>query len=153
MSFIEDTDFGYDRYAEMIDMQPLSDLADMIVSRLKYAGITILRYDAYSTNSIYLKLDYGVCNSIRISDHKGKVYLKYRYNLIRGMEKSYGVVDKYPRYFYAEEDVLFMIDKIVFDRNTKVQKYGYTWYARFMEENKSKHSKDTKGFWSKARLV
>lgn len=30
------------------------------------------RYNAYSTNSIYLKIDCCLCKSIRISDHHGK---------------------------------------------------------------------------------
>ena len=60
----------------------LNDIANDIIKTLKSIGFVIQRYDAYSTNSIYLKLDYGVCNSIRISDHTGKKYLKYRYNVI-----------------------------------------------------------------------
>ena len=46
------------------------NIADYIQSKLLEYGFKIQRYNAYSTNSIYLKLDYGVCNSIRISDHK-----------------------------------------------------------------------------------
>ena len=40
-------------------------------------GFIVQRYDSVTTNSIYLKLDYGMCNSIRISDHKGKKHLSY----------------------------------------------------------------------------
>ena len=50
----------------------LDNLADYIAKRLISEGFTVQRYNAYTTNSIYLKLDYGVCNSIRISDHPGK---------------------------------------------------------------------------------
>lgn len=43
---------------------------------------TIHRYDAYSTNSVYLKFDYGLGNSLRISDHHGKERLNYRFNIL-----------------------------------------------------------------------
>lgn len=54
----------------------ITQVADTLCRRLLSAGFIVHRYDAYSTNSIYLKLDCGVCNSIRISDHTGKSYLK-----------------------------------------------------------------------------
>ena len=50
----------------------INSLADYIANRLISEGFIVQRYNAYTTNSIYLKLDYGVCNSIRISDHPGK---------------------------------------------------------------------------------
>lgn len=47
----------------------IRDLAAYVCDSL--AGkVVIHRYDAYSTNSVYLKFDYGVGNSLRISDHK-----------------------------------------------------------------------------------
>ena len=52
------------------------NLTEVLQEALLEAGIVIQRYDAYSTDSVYLKLDYGVCNSIRISNHNGKRYLK-----------------------------------------------------------------------------
>lgn len=61
----------------------IKKIADRIIARLKEQGFTIQRYDAYSTNSIYLKLDYGLCKSIRISTHAGKKHLKYAFNVIR----------------------------------------------------------------------
>lgn len=50
----------------------LIEICNKIIDFLLDNGFSVLRYDAYSTNSIYLKLDYGVCYSIRISDHPGK---------------------------------------------------------------------------------
>lgn len=52
------------------------ELADYLCKRLIAEGFAVQRYDAYKTDSIYLKLDFGVCNSIWISDHLGKRYLK-----------------------------------------------------------------------------
>lgn len=130
----------------------LSAIAQEIISKLKYAGFNILRYDAYSTNSIYLKLDYGVCNTIRVSDHTGKKYLKYRYNLIAGLDKSYSEIDKCPRYYYSLSDIDLMIKHIISDRDTKIHKYGVARYIKYMNDNKKNHKGD-KGFWSQSYLV
>lgn len=129
----------------------LNNIAEYIIQVLKQHGFTIHRYDAYSTNSIYLKLDYGVCNSIRISDHSGKKYLKYKYNLILDGETK-EIKDTYPRYYYNQNSLNDMIDKIISDKNQKVNKYGQVSYDKFMREN-NKKSTNKKGFWAQAKLV
>lgn len=131
--------------------QQLINITDYIITRLKSKGFTIHRYDAYSTNSIYLKLDYGVCNSIRISDHSGKKYLKYRYNVILDGEIK-EVQDKYPRHYYNQYSVDNMIDDIILDRSRKIEKYGQTTYNNFMRQN-NQQSTDKKGFWKQAKLI
>lgn len=50
------------------------DVAAAVIKRL-IGKVVIHRLDAYSTNSIYLKFDYGIVNSLRISDHEGKKHL------------------------------------------------------------------------------
>ncbi len=132
-------------------MKQLIDITDYIITNLKSNGFTIHRYDAYSSNSIYLKLDYGVCNSIRISDHSGKKYLKYRYNLIWNGEIKQ-TQDTYPRYYYNQNSINDMINKIILDRNQKVEKYGQASYNNFMRTN-NKQSTDKKGFWAQAKLI
>lgn len=57
----------------------IRDLAAYVCDRLD-GKVLIHRYDAYSTNSVYLKFDYGVANSLRIADHAGKKHLAYRFN-------------------------------------------------------------------------
>ena len=37
-------------------------LADSLSERFLAEGFTVHRYDAYSTSSVYLKLDCGMCN-------------------------------------------------------------------------------------------
>lgn len=62
-------------------MATVKDLAAYVCDKL--AGkVLIHRYDAYSTNSVYLKFDYGLGNSLRLSDHTGKAGLNYRFNII-----------------------------------------------------------------------
>ena len=71
-------------------MATVKDLAAYVCDKL--AGkVLIHRYDAYSTNSVYLKFDYGLGNSLRLSDHTGKAGLNYRFNIITTM-KSLGIV-------------------------------------------------------------
>lgn len=129
----------------------LNDIANEIIVILKCIGFTIHRYDAYSTNSIYLKLDYGVCNSIRISDHTGKKYLKYRYNMILD-GKTEQTQDIYERFYYNQNTITEMIDKIISDREEKLKRYGQKGYNYFMKRN-NEDSSDKKGFWQKAKII
>lgn len=128
----------------------MNRLADSIAKRLIANGFTIQRYNAYTTNSIYLKLDYGVCNSIRISDHPGKKYLKYRYN-IGTFVKEYRK-EKFDRFYYRSDKSKNMIKKIIEDREAKKLRYGESGYRRLMEKSKSENT-GTLGFWSKAVLL
>lgn len=137
---------------DFIGSERLETTVNEIISRLKSAGFSIRRYDSHSTNSIYLKLDNGACNSLRVSDHRGKDYLEYRYNLLTYIDTHLDIKGKYPRYYYNIDDYLFLIDKIIYDRQNKIIRYGANNYCRYVEENKLKHEKD-KGFWSKSYEV
>ena len=55
----------------------LEQIAENVIQRLK-GKVIIHRYDSISTNSIYLKFDYGVACSLRISDHNGYKHLDYQ---------------------------------------------------------------------------
>lgn len=133
-------------------MNKLDNLADSIAKRLIAEGFTVQRYNAYTTNSIYLKLDYGVCNSIRISDHPGKKYLKYRYNIGSFVKEYRKEKDRFDRFYYREDKSKNMIKKIIADRETKKSRYGEDEYRRLMQKSKSKNA-GTLGFWSKAVLL
>ena len=129
----------------------VKERAEQIIQTLKGKGFVIQRYDSYSTNSIYLKLDYGVCNSIRISDHEGKKHLCYRYNMIMGCEDNI-VEEKYIRYYFNESNVVGLINQILFDKAVKLKKYGKQAYRNYMIKNMEQH-KDDSGFWKDAKLV
>lgn len=130
----------------------LNDIAEMLCRNLISEGFIIQRYDAYSSNSIYLKLDYGVCNSIRISDHPGKKYLKYRYNIGPYVDEFQEVKDKFPRIYYRETKSQSLLKRIIRDKSGKLQYYGKEKYKKLMEENRIKNM-NSKGFWSQAELV
>jgi hypothetical protein len=68
----------------------LQKVANYLIENLTKNGFIIHRYNAFITNSIYLKLDYGACNSIRISDHNGYEHLSYKYNVISGFSNFNG---------------------------------------------------------------
>lgn len=128
----------------------LDEIAEYICTQLLDEGIVIQRYDAFKTNSIYLKLDYGVLNSIRISDHRGKKYLKYRYNIGPYVKEFKTNRDK--QIFYRADKAKNLIKKVRKDRIEKMNKYGEQRYKKFMQNNiKENHGKS--GFWRSAKLV
>lgn len=130
----------------------LDAIADFIAERLIEEGFTIQRYDACTTDSIYLKLDYGVCNSIRISSHAGKKHLKYRYNIGPHIDKFREIKDKYDRFYYPADKAEDMITKIMEDREIKLSRYGCESYAGYMLKNKS-GKVGSPGFWREAVLL
>lgn len=131
----------------------IEDIALFIQERLLYSGFILQRYDSYTTNSIYIKLDYGVMNSIRISDHRGKKHLKYRYNLLEDRKRvNRHDNGKYSRNFYGFEHVHEMLMDIYADKLDRLTRYGPENYSRYMMENYLTH-KDSLGFWAKCTLL
>ena len=136
----------------MTKSEEVQNLAEILQEALLETGIVVQRYDACSTDSVYLKLDYGVCNSIRISNHNGKRYLKYRYNIGSHIPKYRMAHDRYERYYYPACQVTVLIRKIEEDRKQKIKRYGPQKYKHMMEKNLKEH-KNAPGFWKQARLV
>lgn len=132
--------------------ESIRKLADRIARAVKARGITVQRYDAFTTNSVYLKFDYGVANSIRISDHMGKRSVSNRFNLLTKIDHSYVELDRYLRYFYCTNDFEKLIKDIISNREEQLKKYGPRHYEYLMKRNKAANT-DTKGFWSKSRIV
>lgn len=130
----------------------IRDIADYLTAALSKEGVVIQRYDSYSTSSIYLKLDYGVCNSVRISDHPGKKYLKYRYNIGTYVEKYQKTYDGYKRYYYRADKAKNLVKKILDDRKEKIDRYGKDRYESYMRKNIRDNSGNV-GFWRQAKLI
>ena len=128
------------------------DIADRLVAQLKAAGFTVQRYNAYSTNSVYLKLDYGLAYTIRISDHPGKRHLSYTYNLIKDYRgKRFIKEGKVWRKFYSFAQVDEMVEGIVQTRAWVKEKY-HPDYAESMEKARAENA-GKRGFWAQAVLV
>lgn len=135
-------------------MRKLKNTADWLIKRLKAEGIVVQRYDSYSSHSIYLKLDYGVCHTIRISDHKGKKHLSYRYNILTVCPELIATRDKEGKikYYFPMSHRKTLLKKILFDKNELIKQYGELKYREFMRGNKEK-GQSLKGFWQSARIV
>lgn len=129
----------------------LKQITDKIIKKLKKEGFVIQFYKSFNSNSFYIKLDYGLCHTIRISDHKGKKYLKYKYNLLSSIGRSYIEKDKYKRFYFKLNDVNKMIQQIIEYKKRMLIKYGTT-YEFLMKEQKLMN-KDNKGFWTKSTII
>ena len=124
----------------------IKDYMYKLLANLDQEGFILQYYMAFSTSSCYIKLDYGVSNSIRIADHKGKDKYPYKFNLMIDLDDSY---EEDGRYYYSIKDY----NKLIFDikkfRDEQLNKYGF-YYYEYMLENK-KDAKNKKGFWVKAK--
>lgn len=119
-------------------MKNEKDIAKKIIIELKKLGFIVHRYDAYSTNSIYLKLDFGVCCGIRIADHNGRKKYHYRFNVFKDYKGDKIVLrDNLISYFYTFEEIPKLIEKVKEEKEDKLKKYGCDSYKKYME-NESK---------------
>lgn len=134
--------------------QEIKEIADKLVTRLKAQGFIVQGYEAMSTNSIYLKLDYGVANSIRISDHKGKKHLDYRYNVLTTQKKKMEQMSGkgFRRYYYPPSMLTAMLRDICKHKQEKLEKYGKDSYDYFMKKN-IETGENKAGFWAQAKLL
>lgn len=133
--------------------QSLDDIASAVIDKLR-GKVIIHRYDAYSSDSIYLKFDYGVANSLRISDHDGKKYLKYRYNIITTMSDRSSKKEcrrgGFQMIFYSPAMINACCRDILAAKAEKTQKYNS--YDAVVNAAKEK-SVGQRGFWSGAKMV
>lgn len=133
----------------------LNTMATYVVNALLNEGFILHRYDAYSTNSVYIKLDYGVANSLRISDHRGKSHLSYRFNLLSYIDKqSETTRNGYPISDYPFEMADKLIQDIVVHRNGKQTRYGAANYQQYIKKSKAEvDNEPPKGFWQQAKRI
>ena len=124
--------------------------AQQVIDELKSHGIIIQRYDSVISNSIYIKLDYGVLKSIRIGDHPSKKHLHYRYNLQTDLTNN-RYDQSQQRFFYPIHDIQSMIRQILSDRSDKKSRYGNQYDAYMMQNIQQNGQK--KGFWSESKIV
>lgn len=117
-----------------------------LLSDLDQKGFILQYYVVYSTDSCYIKLDYGISNSIRISNHKGKDKYPYRFNLMVDLDKSY---EENGRYYYSPQDYNKMILDIKAFKEEQLEKYGFKYYEYML--NNKKDAKSKKGFWIKSK--
>lgn len=135
-------------------MSNFKKMADKLASRFLAEGFTVHRYDAYSTDSVYLKLDYGLGNSIRISDHKGYKHLKYRFNIGTWVRQRRDEQDgEYIRSYYPAEDMEALVADVLRNRYKKRRHLGERGYNKRVGELRERSRHIRKGFWSYCRRV
>lgn len=125
-------------------------IADEIQGKLLDMGFTVHRLDAYTTNSVYLKVDCGVCHSIRVSDHNGKEHLKFRYNIGTFVKKFRSVNDMYRRYYFTVDEVDRLVKFVKYDRVRAIDVLGgRKAYREQVKRFRERGEAMTEGFWTK----
>ena len=111
-----------------------NDVANILIQKLLERHFVVHRYNAYSTSSIYLKLDYGLSCGIRIADHNGKKKYHYRFNVIKDYKGNKVITrDNLVSYFFNYNELDELIDKVQEEKQNKIKKYGLDNYKRYME--------------------
>ena len=111
-------------------------VSNKLIKDLKEKGFQINNYYAKTTKSIYLKLDYGVCCGIRISDHNGKQKYRYKFNLIKQYKGPKEKIDRgYVRLFYDYNNTEELIEDVQNEKKAKIKKYGLHNYQEYMKIN------------------
>lgn len=123
-----------------------AELADEIQTELVRRGFTVHRYDAFTSQSVYLKLDYGACGSIRISDHRGYRHLSYMWNIGTWIECERHENHKIkPRHFYPADSTATLLEAICALRESRIAADDY---ERRVEIGKYYKSTARSGFWA-----
>jgi len=132
--------------------EELKALYIYIAEKLLLKGFDIYGYESFSSNSFYLKLDAGLCGSLRISDHQGKSYLNYTYNILTCEPEMW--VDFDGRYFYNLKFTDVCVDNITTRRVDKVTQWGGPEkYKAQLFSVKDNNIGKKKGFWSKCKKL
>ena len=138
----------------MASNSSLEAIAAAVIDKLK-GKVIIHRYDSFSTNSIYLKFDYGVANSLRISDHDGKKYLKYRFNILQSMSskssKETHTRQGFEMVFYSPAMISACCRDILESKKDRVARYRD--YDAIVAKQKEETAQIQMGFWRNAKLV
>jgi hypothetical protein len=121
------------------------EIVETIINYLRHLGVAIHIYQAFSTNSTYIKLDYGALGSIRISDHKGKEKYHYKYNVRTDIEECY-TDDK--SNFYPANKIEVLICDILLEHNGKIHSKEYL----DIKEKYKQNRKDV-SFWRECEEI
>ena len=112
----------------MIIISKEKRIAKKIKKILNERGFIIKMQVSKKSNSVYLILDNGACEIIRISDHKNPK-TKCKYNLIKNYHgKRYEICNGQLKKYYNYKNIGKLISDIEMDRSDKIIKHGYTKY-------------------------
>jgi hypothetical protein len=128
---------------------------DYLLKKINEHKFFVQVYESYISTSIYLKLDFGAANSLRISDHRGKGY-SYYFNIWTCIdEREEEIVKGKKRYYFpgTKKDIDNLVKKIREVRAEKIKKYGKDRYIYYVKQNFKEGKKSKDSFWEEARLV
>lgn len=116
------------------------DIVNTLIPKLQDKGFIVHRYDAYSTSSIYLKLDYGLACGIRIADHPGKKKYSYRFNVIKDFKGNKVILkDGLICNFYDFSELESVLNDVQKEKQNKINRYGINNYNLYMEREKKEN--------------
>ena len=116
------------------------DIVNTLIPKLLDMDLIVHRYDAYSTNSIYLKLDYGIACGIRIADHPGKKKYSYRFNIIKDFKGDKVILkDGLISRFYDFTELEKVLKDVQEEKKKKLYRYGINNYNSYVEREKNKN--------------
>jgi hypothetical protein len=116
------------------------DIVNTLIPKLLDMDLIVHRYDAYSTNSIYLKLDYGIACGIRIADHPGKKKYSYRFNIIKDFKGDKVILkDGLICNFYDFTELEKVLKDVQEEKKKKLYRYGINNYNSYVEREKNKN--------------
>lgn len=112
--------------------------AEELCSELIQEGFIVHMYQAMTSSSVYIKLDYGACYTIRISNHKGIPKYDYRFNLMMRMSPAKTrefaqtlPTPKYPRFFFSQYERDLLIHAIKLSHQDLQTNSRYSYEERF----------------------
>lgn len=129
--------------------------ASRVVARLKAEGVHVMRLDAKTSNSVYLKLDRGLAGTIRISDHPCQSGRMFRYSLIKSLTGNNRHVtvrngkrfDEYPLGRYEDA-----VTYILAERKERILRRSAEGYMLAMDDE-IRLNAGSPGFWTRAQEV
>jgi len=119
---------------------PIEEAAYFLAEECKKEGMVVHMYKSSTSNSIYLKFDWGVAHSLRISDHKGIEKYHYKFNLIADLPRKYTVSyrNEHHSSYYPLSEKLACLHDIIQNRNNLLQEKGIEEYQGEMERIQQK---------------
>ena len=116
------------------------EVTKILIKKLLDMNFIVHRYDAYSTSSIYLKLDYGIACGIRIADHSGKKKYSYRFNIIKDFKGDKVILkDGLICRFYDYTELENVLKDVKEEKQKKLCRYGINNYNLYMKTEKNEN--------------
>lgn len=125
-------------------MKEIEKATNRIIELCKEEGIIVHYYKSRTSDSMYLKFDYGVAHSLRISSHMGIEKYHYKFNLIKGIPKIYEIKYKNDTHstYYPFKEFYQCVKDIVENRDKMIEKYnGFDGYMEEVKKIKEKIEK------------